>query len=155
MNNIGIYEYLRIKIFMLGFRCWIWDVWYNRKLKLTQHNKGKLNFLCILKFVWTIWAISLLDFLVHRLDFFSDIFVSYSYQKTIQMNIRIYIYFVCVVRKPKILRYMVIFLTGLFGNFSQIIPLKKWQRTSGNTSFKKKMFSFGHCPNEGGGPWPN
>ena len=66
---------------MLGFRfdftCWILDVWYNRKFKHSWHNKGKVNFLCILIFMWTIWAISLVDFLAHRLDF-SQI---YSYKK--------------------------------------------------------------------------
>ena len=73
-----IYKYICIKFVKLDFkfdvRFWILDVWYNRNLKHSWcqhsqhswHNKGKVNFLCILIliliFVWTIWAF---HFLAH------------------------------------------------------------------------------------------
>ena len=69
-NNIQwIYKYICIKFVKLDFKFdvkfWILDVWYNRNLKHSWHswhNKGKVNFLCILIFVWTIWAF---HFLAH------------------------------------------------------------------------------------------
>ena len=93
--RIGKYSNVRIhtyQIFDISFRfdarCWIFDVWYNRKLKHSWHNKMEVIFLWILICVWTIWAIYLLDLLAHTLDFSLE----HLYQKTIRTNIRIYSY---------------------------------------------------------------
>ena len=74
--HIGKYSNVRIhlyKIFDISFRLdargWIFDVWYNRKLKHSWHNKIEVIFLWTLIFVWTIWAIYLLDLLAQTLDF--------------------------------------------------------------------------------------
>ena len=74
--HIGKYSNVRIhsyKIFDISFRLdargWIFDVWYNRKLKHSWHNKIEVIFLWTLIFVWTIWAIYLLDLLAQMLDF--------------------------------------------------------------------------------------
>ena len=54
-SNIRIYSY---QIFDVGVifdvRCWIFDVWYNRNLKHSWHNKGEVICLWILICVWTI-----------------------------------------------------------------------------------------------------
>ena len=74
--HIGKYSNVRIhsyKIFDISFRLdargWIFDVWYNRKLKHSWHNKIEVIFLWTLIFVWTIWVIYLLDLLAQMLDF--------------------------------------------------------------------------------------
>ena len=107
--HIGKYSNVRIhlyKIFDVSFRLdardWIFDVWYNRKLKHSWHNKMEVIFLWTLIFVWTIWAIYLLDLLAQTLDFSLEYIRIkktirtniriYSYQKMIRMNIRIYSY---------------------------------------------------------------
>ena len=107
--HIGKYSNVRIhsyKIFDISFRLdargWIFDVWYNRKLKHSWHNKIEVIFLWTLIFVWTIWAIYLLDLLAQTLDFSLEYIRIkktirmniriYSYQKMIRMNIRIYSY---------------------------------------------------------------
>jgi len=74
--HIGKYSNVRIhsyQIFDISFRFdargWIFDVWYNRKLKHSWHNKIEVIFLWTIIFVWTIWAFYLLDLLAETLDF--------------------------------------------------------------------------------------
>ena len=105
--HIGKYSNVRIhsyQIFDISFRFdargWIFDVWYNRKLKHSWHNKIEVIFLWTLIFVWTIWAIYLLDLLAQTLDFSLEyIRIKKRYEriseyirikKMIRTNIRIY-----------------------------------------------------------------
>ena len=107
--HIGKYSNVRIhsyQIFDISFRFdargWIFDVWYNRKLKHSWHNKIEVIFLWTLIFVWTIWAIYLLDLLAQTLDFSLEyIRIKKRYEriseyirikKIIRTNIRIYSY---------------------------------------------------------------
>ena len=106
-ERILISEHIRMyKIFDISFRLdargWIFDVWYNRKLKHSWHNKIEVIFLWTLIFVWTIWAIYLLDLLAQTLDFSLEyIRIKKRYEriseyirikKMIRTNIRIYLY---------------------------------------------------------------
>ena len=122
---------------ILGFRfdvrCWIFEVWYNRKLKHSWHNKREVSFLCILIFEWTIWLIKLLDFLVPRLDFSSGL---YSYQKTIWTNIRIYLY-----QKNDTNEYPNIFVSKNNTNeYPNIFASKKWYEYDTNEYSYRKIF---------------
>ena len=124
---------------MLGFRfdvrCWIFDVWYNRKLKHSWHNKIEVIFLWTLIFVWTIWAIYLLDLLAQTLDFSLEyIRIKKRYEriseyirikKMIRTNIRIYSY-----QKNNTNEYPNIFAS------------KKWYEYDTNEYSYRKIFEY-------------
>ena len=105
--HIGKYSNVRIHSYQIfdissrfDARGWIFDVWYNRKLKYSWHNKIEVIFLWTLIFVWTIWAIYLLDLLAQTLDFSLEYILIKKrderiseyicIKKTIRMNIRVY-----------------------------------------------------------------
>ena len=105
LENIRMYKYIVSNFwyyFRFDGRSWIFDVWYNRKLKHSRYNKGEVLFLCIIICVWTIWAIYLLNLLAQTLDFSLEyIRIKKRYEriseyicikKMIRTNIRIYLY---------------------------------------------------------------
>ena len=140
--HIGKYSNVRIhsyQIFDISFRfdarCWIFDVWYNRKLKHSWHNKMEVIFLWTLIFVWTIWAIYLLDLLAQTLDFSLEyIRIKKRYEriseyirikKMIRTNIRIYSY-----QKNNTNEYPNIFAS------------KKWYEYDTNEYSYRKIFEY-------------
>ena len=135
-SNVRIYSY---QIFDISFRFdargWIFDVWYNRKLKHSWHSKMEEIFLWTLIFVWTIWAIYLLDLLVQMLDFSLEyIRIKRRYEriseyicikKMIRTNIRIYSY-----KKNNTNEYLNIFAS------------KKWYEYDTNEYSDRKIFEY-------------